>query len=278
MKINAKTDTSDLRAKLNRWALLVRKEASEGVRQFARVACVNLATATQPFGSSPKDKVVGELAVESDISKVFYTPQDGGFERALKARVNQSKASEASKQAFSERISRYISSNNMEAIARLARAFNWKGVLFDGIDPQLHQARRVGPRKRVKKQRGHMVIGGAAALEKYKAEQKRKVGLTKAGWAVCAEMIPLSRASVPTREFPKWVKRNKARASGSIIDSSHEAMNPRVTMTNRTPWTSVVLSAGAKREALNQARHRFSKFLDYQIRYELRKQAGLKAA
>ena len=274
------TDTSDLRGRLNVYAQIVGKEKSEAVRQFARVACVNLATGTQPFGSAKGDKESGEKAVESDISKVFYTPQDGGFARAIKAVVANGNRSDAAKQKFNARLDGYIDSNNTEAIARIARSFNWQGVLFDDIDPQLHQNARQGPRMRVPKRRGamHMVIGANQRLQKYKDQQKRKVGLTKAGWAVCAEKIPLQRASSATRGIPQWVTRHKGRGSGSIVDGSHDPTNPRVQMTNETPWTSQVLSASAAKEAMRLARDNFVKYMNQQIKGELRNQAKLKAA
>jgi hypothetical protein len=281
MKITAMTDTSDLRERLNLYSQIVGKEKSEAVKQFARVACVNLATGTQPFGDSKSDKEPGEKAVESDISKVFYTPQDGGFARALKAIVaKSSRRSDESKQKFNARLDGYLASNNTEAISRLARSFNWQGVLFDDIDPQLHQNARRPPRMRVPKRRGemYMVIGANERLQKYKDEQKRKVGLTKAGWAVCAEKIPLQRASSATRGIPQWVTRHKGRATGSIVDSSHDPNNPSVQMTNQTPWTSQVLSASATKEALRLARDNFIKYMNQQIKVTLREQAKLKAA
>jgi len=280
MKITAMTDTSDLRERLNLYSQIVGKEKSEAVKQFARVACVNLATATQPFGDKKPDKEPGEKAVESDISKVFYTPQDGGFARAIKEIVAKGRRSDASKQKFNARLDGYISSNNTEAIARIARSFNWQGVLFDDIDPQLHQNARKGPRMRVPKRRGamHMVIGANERLQRYKDEQKRKVGLTKAGWAVCATKIPLQRASSPTRGIPQWVTRHIGRASGSIVDNSSDPRNPSVKMTNETPWTSQVLSASATNEALRIARENFIKYMNQQIKVTLREQAKLKAA
>jgi len=280
MKIKAMVNTSDMRSRLNQYALIVGKEKSEAVRQFARVACVNLATATQPFGKSRADKAAGELAVESDISKVFYTPQDGGFARSIKAIVAKGRRSDEAKEKFNQRLDQYIASNNTEAISKIARSFNWQGVMFDDIDPAIHQAARTGPRKRVKKRRGamHMVIGGNDRLQKYKNQQKRKVGLTKAGWAACAEKIPLNRESSATRGIPQWVTRHKNRANASIVDRSQDPNNPRVKMTNRAPWTSQVLSTSAINNALEMARGNFVKYMNQQIKYTLRQQAGLRAA
>ena len=54
MQIKAMTDTRDLRARMEMWAGLVKKEMGSGIKQFARVACENLAHNTQPYG---KDEV-----------------------------------------------------------------------------------------------------------------------------------------------------------------------------------------------------------------------------
>lgn len=171
MKISAMTNTADLSGRLAVYAQIVGKETSEAVKQFARVACVNLATNTQPFGSAKGDKEPGEKAVETDISKVFYTAQDGGFANTLKEIVGGSNRSDTAKQKFGSRIDGYIQSNNLAAITKLAGDFGWKGTLFDEVDPSLHQNARRSPRGRVKKRAGslHMVIGGKEALAKYKA-------------------------------------------------------------------------------------------------------------
>ena len=281
MKISAMTDTSDLSGRLRVFADIVGKETSEGVRQFARVACVNLATATQPFGNKPIHRRPGENAVEADISKVFYNPDDGGFAATLKEIVGKNpKRSDAAKQAFGDRVDGYIESNNISAITRLARSFGYKGVLFDEINPSLHQNRRRPPRMRVSKIKGqmHMVIGGKASLRQYKQEQMYKVGLTKAGWAKCATLIPLKRASSPTRGIPQWVTRHLSRASGNIVNNSDDSTNPSVTMTNATPWTSIVLSPASTKNALGIARENFIKYMNAAIKGEWRAQARLQAA
>ena len=280
MKISAMTNTADLSGRLAVYAQIVGKETSEAVKQFARVACVNLATNTQPFGSAKGDKGPGEKAVETDISKVFYTPQDGGFANTLKEIIGGSKRSDTAKQKFGARIDGYIQSNNLSAITKLASDFGWKGTLFDEVDPALHQNARRSPRGRVPKRTGamHMVIGGKEALAKYKTQRMQKVGLTKAGWAKCATLIPLKRASSPTRGIPQWVTRHINQASGSIVDNSHVQENPSVSMTNATPWTSQVLTENQAKAALQIARNKFVNYMNQQIKYELRQQAKLKAA
>jgi hypothetical protein len=289
MKISAMTDTSDLRERMRVWANLVDKETSEGLRQHARVACVELANTTQPFGREKHNKLPGEKAVEVDISKVFYTATpNGGFVNAVtdaasksfNFRKNSSPNFDASgaTEKFRTRLNGYAASGNFTALRKVAKDFLWMGVV-DSIDPQIHQQARTQNRKRVKKRAGTMslFLGPRSELQAYVEIQQKKVGMTKAGWAVCAEKIPVRRASSATRGIPQWVTRNKSRAAASsIVDESEDEDNPRVTMTNAIPWTSECLTDSQTRAALNIARVKFVKYMNIQIKYELKKQAGLK--
>jgi len=294
MKITAMTDTSDLRNRMGLWASLVKKETSEGLRQFARVACVNLATSTQPFGDSKSDKEPGERAVEVDISKVFYTPEPyGGFvnkmsEMAYKvysAKGYGSRMGVGANEktlAFTDRLNGYAASGNTKALKRMASNFNWQGII-DTIDPALHQQARSGARMRVSKKdnvgKMHLLIGGRkTALQSYIKTVQKKVGLTKAAWAVCADKIPVKRSSSSTRGIPQWVTRNMYRASGSIIDQSDDPSNPRISMSNMTPWASQCISPTQVTAALDIARNKFVAYMNIQIKKELRSQAKLKAA
>lgn len=281
MKVKAQTDTSDLRAKLREFELVVGREMSGAVRQFARRACVYLTSATQPYSGKGEDgkseakkaKGLGERAVEADISKVFYTPQDGGFARAIKERVSRSKRSQESKAKFNTRLDGYIASNKTAALRKIVEDFNWQGVV-DDVDPALHQRARSGSRMKVNKRRGkmHMVLGGAGAIKTYKATIKKRVGIAKSGWASCAEQIPVEQKALGSRDVPAWVRRHITGREGSIKDQSRDKRNPRVTMTNNIKWTSQVLSNSAKREALRLAKENFLKYMNTTIRAELRRQ------
>jgi hypothetical protein len=289
MKITAMVDTSDLRERMRIWGDLVGKETSEGLRQHARVACVELANTTQPYGREKSSGLPGKKAVEFDISKVFYEPtENGGFVNALteivrksyQARANKGRAVdvEGMTEKFRVRMNQYAASNNTKALRELAKRFNWQGVV-DTIDPQLHENARTARRRRVPKKRGNMFLylGPRGALGKYKEQRQQKVGLTKAGWAVCAEKIPLQRASSATRGIPQWVTRNKKHAQDSYItDQSSDPANPKVIMTNAAPWASENLTPAEAGKALDIARNKFVKYMNTQIKYELKKQAGLR--
>jgi hypothetical protein len=285
MKITAMTDTSDLRGRLDLWAGLVGKEMSEGIRQHARLACVGLANTTQPYsgkGASEKGRRLGEQSILNDVSKVFYTANEPtrGFENSLKEKVDQSRRSDKAKESFKAKITSYCRSSNTEGIAWLARFFKTERVQLDTFDRAIYQNARTGPRKNVPKRTKmlSLVIGADGELEKFKQERMRKAGMGKAGWAVCAEAIPLTRKRKATDGIPKWVTRHTKQASGYIADLSHNELNPSVRMTNAMPWVSELLSESAALHALNIEREKFVKYMNTQIKYELRKQAKLKAA
>jgi hypothetical protein len=139
---------------------------------------------------------------------------------------------------------------------------------------------------KVRKQRGnmHLIVGGRKnALQTYINKVKKRVGMAKAGWAVCADRIPdTGLASGGTRGIPQWVTRNKGATAPqkSRVDASTtygQHSNPRVIMTNAVPWTSQNLAPSAANTALQIARGKFLKMMNIQIRYVLRQQARLRA-
>ena len=281
MKITAMTDTSDLRERLSEYVRVTQRETSETVRQFARVACVNLATETQPFGDGKEGQSAGETAVARDIYKVYYPATGAKFLKQATRYVegyyakNNQSSSRADK--FKTRLLGYQMANNTGALAKIAADIGFTDAQIDSFEPSRHRSSR-DSRGRVRAAKPQLVIGGEDGLEKYIEETQRKVGLTKAGWAVCAEAIPLNRASSATRGIPQWVTRNKGRASGRIEDHSQDPTNPRVRMTNATPWTSQVLTPSQAKQALELARDNFVKYMNTAIKKTLRDEVKLKGA
>lgn len=279
MKITAMTNTSDLRGRLEAYAKITGREISESIKQFARVACVNLTTETQPFGKDAAGKAKGETAVARDIYKVYY-PATGSKFLKQAVRVAESYENKRGKSksvsAFKNRMLQYQMANDTGALAKIAADMKFSNALLDTFDASMHKNGR-DSRGRVRGVKPTLVIGAEDQLEKYIETTQRKVGLTKAGWALCAEAIPLTRASSATRGIPQWVTRNKGRASGQISDQSNNAANPRVSMTNKTPWASQVITPSRARAALQLARDNFVKYMNTAIKTTLRDQAKLRA-
>tara|TARA_R110000868_G_C10790259_1_gene756239 strand:+ start:198 stop:1103 length:906 start_codon:yes stop_codon:yes gene_type:complete len=300
MQIKAMTNTADLRARMEMWAGLVKKETGAGIKQFARVACENLAFNTQPYGIDEDAKKKGERAAIAGVSSVYYTTKDKGFKNALleqaKKHYNYRKRQAGllnfkerrkigkGHAGFEQRLNGYIGSQNELALAKIALCFGWKGVILpsDTFDKSLHKNARNPVTGRVDKRKGnmHLAIGHRGDLEKYKREMAGRVGLSKAGWAKCADLISIpGRVSAATRGIPKWVKRHRNKlASGTISDKSNDPINPRVVMTNTTPWCSRVLTPANAQKALDIARNKFVEYMNRQIKYELRQKAKLRGA
>lgn len=292
MKITAKADVTDIRAKLRKYAELMEREVSSGVRQFAVVACRNLANTTQPFSGRDKEtsnegRWKGEMAVEADIRKVFYVPTvDGGFVKSLTQKARASYLAQGRKSGsvtrqtdrFQKRINRYVASGNFTALRKIGKNMGLPNFART-IDPQIHERARTGRRRRVKKppEGMTMILNKPEHLDRYIKKRKKLVGLTKAAWAKCADKIPAEKKGSATRGIPQWVTRNKRKSSGDIQDKSRDSRNPRVIMTNRLPWASNCISSTETRKAVELAKRNFVQYLEKTVKAELRRRTKLKA-
>lgn len=293
MQIQAIANTSDLRGRLRHFERIMKRDSQDTLLQFARVACENLATNTQPYGKDRSAKIPGENAILGDIGRVFYTPEPyGGFVEALteaaqesyRAKERKSKRGFASDEAtlkFYNRVNGYAAAGNYKALRKLANDFNWKGVLED-IDPVVHQEARRGPRMRVKDRafQSHLVLKPQRRLDKYIAQVQKKVGFTKAGWAKCADEVPMrGRVSSRTRGIPQFVTRHKARALGRTeVQYKPNRIDTSVIMTNLTPWASQCITPRQVRSALDYAKRKFVEYMNRTVMAELRSQIKAKAA
>jgi len=280
MKITAMADTSDLRGRLKEFGRIVGKETSEAVRQFARKACIELATETQPFGNKKEDAAKGETAVARDIYKVYYPATGAKFLKQVTGAMKgyySAKGKPEYADKFKDRILRYQMAGDMGALAKIAGDIGFTDAQFDGFNPSRHRSSRDNKGRVARGTKAQIIFGGEKELEKYIETTQRKVGLTKAGWAVCAEKIPLNQAQAATRGIPQWVTRNKGRATGYIKDDSANPTNPKVTMANSTPWCSMVLTPQQAQGALDLTRRNFVKYMNTTIKKTLREQAKLAA-
>jgi hypothetical protein len=291
MQIKALTDITDIRSRLREYTTLMHREVSASVRQFSVIACRNLANTTQPFSGNEKSvsqagRMIGEKAVEVDISKVYYVPEvDGGFVKALTGWAEASYRRKRKDkgligrqtQRFRKRLNGYISGGNFTAIREMAKDMGWK-KLRRTIDPSIHKAARTGKRTKVVKPSGGMtlVLNDKAHLERYILKNQRRVGLAKAGWAKCADLIPTNNKTSATRGIPQWVTRHKRKAEGSIVDHSRDEKNPKVIMTNKIPWASNMITSNEVRKAVGLAKRNFVEYMNRTMKAELRRRAKLK--
>lgn len=270
------------------------KEVRESLKAHARVACVYLASRTQPWGDGAKAEAQGLQAVSRDIDKVYYTEKSEQLYNQVSniairwyiAKENDANARDASRgrdpdwgqsargrqrgdriAAFQRRFRQYQNSGNTEAIKRIVKDMKFRDVLEGTFDNSAHKRARDPISGRVKgKTERTLVLGAEAQLESYRNRVMDRVGLSKAGWAKCADAIPISgRVSVNTRGIPSWVTRNIGRASGNIQDNSNHATAPGVTMTNAVPWASHVIPPKEAQKALDEAGKNYLAYMDRYI-------------
>jgi hypothetical protein len=288
MKITSKIDTLDLRNKLKMYAEIVGKDSAEALRRHARLAAVDLSNSTTPFsrggGVSQQAKAAGEGAVQRDILKVYY-PATGGRFRSMATRIARgslikkgNKNASAQGEKFKERLLRYQMADDTAALAKIAADMQFKDFMLDRFDASRHAQAR-GRGGKVDKPNPTLVIGAEREMEKYIVKTQKKVGLTKAGFALVAQKIPTNNKGNPMSGIPAWVKRHVGRASGRMEDFTQGGLlnrNIRVRMTNATPWASETITGAQINHSLQSTRKKFIKYMDTQIRYELKRRAGLK--
>ena len=301
MKITVLSNAKQLKQRMAEFRQVVGKDIRESLKAHARVACVNLAFRTQPFGEGAKAEAQGMGAVNRDINKVYYTEKSEALLKQVTSvaiRWHEAQAANANKReyralvekrfkdvkprkdksdqirSFKSRFERYQASGNTTAIGKIVRDMKFRRVLFDEFDSGYHKRSRDPVTGTVKGKRVEkvLVLGAEGELQAYKDKVADRVGLTKAGWAVCAEAIPITgRVSANTRGIPQWVTRNMGRASGRIVDNSNDAQSPGVTMTNATPWASQVIPPKEAQKALDEAGKSYLAYMDIAIAETLKK-------
>lgn len=301
MKITVLSNAKKLKQRMAEFRNVVGKDIRESLKAHARVACVYLASRTQPFGDDAKAMLNGMGAVNRDINKVYYTEKSEALLKQVTSvaiRWYEAQAANANKRehrallekrfkdvkprkdksdqirSFKARFERYQQSGNTTAIGKIVRDMKFRRVLFDEFDSGYHKRSRDPVDGTVKGERVEkvLVLGADAELQAYKDRVADRVGLTKAGWAVCAEAIPISgRVSVNTRGIPQWVTRNMGRASGRIVDGTAHPTAPGVQMTNATPWASEVIPPKEAQKALDAAGKSYLAYMDIAISEHLTK-------
>jgi len=89
-------------------------------------------------------------------------------------------------------------------------------------------------------------------MNTYKESVLKKVGIAKAGWASCALKLKKVNKGSLTAGFPKWVTRHTGDFdNGGVQDMTSDLKNPRVEVTNKTPWADNVIPASEQLNALS---------------------------
>jgi len=194
----------------------------EAVRANARLLCVELARRTQPFGTKAAD---GEERVRRDIGKVIKTNE-----------TLEQMAQRVDKIRIRERLNTLIERNRLDVVERVMRNIGflqkWSDMESAASFRDIHKRNRNSTTGRTFRRADKLYIANKPALDTYTDEIARRVGLSKAGWAECANEIG------GTRGIPGFVTRNMGKGNGSVRNSLADKDNPHVVLTNSTPWIS----------------------------------------
>ena len=88
-------------------------------------------------------------------------------------------------------------------------------------------------------------------LDEYIQKAIKKVGIAKAGWANCALQLKKVNKGKLTQGIPPWVMRHTGDfKNGNTEDLTSDIKNPRVVMTNTTPWANNVISENEQANAI----------------------------
>ena len=218
---------------LKEYAELRKVEVPKAVLINGRLLAKELARRTQPFGTKAD---AGQQRVRNDITKIVK--KDSRVEEMID-KVNDGRIAARLKQLWNAR--RY---DVLERVFRNIGFLNKYGDMEFVADPKgPHRANR-DPRTGRTRRKGDKLYIAQNDISNYIEETAKRVGLSKAGWAVAAEDLPPTVANKRSSyDFPDFVKANMGKASGSAQDNTGNETNPTVTLTNSTPWIDRICPA-----------------------------------
>lgn len=257
MKVTAEVELGGFNRAMEEYEKAVNKSWPEILRQQGRLLAVNLATETQPWGSSGEAQRVGKNAVLRDVGRVFAA-SNGMYERLKEKSLQVARA--------------YWSCMNVGRQDRAERILQANGI--DAVhakkpDPSLHIARRDkrGHVRAKKNQFPAAIIFEARKITTYANQVARRVGTGKAGWAQCAEELGGARG------IPQWAKKNRSSSVGGVEDKSSSFNNPSITIENRVRYIANLCSKSAISRAVRIQREKMEKHIERVLEH-CKKQAG----
>lgn len=256
------------------------KTLPEVLRIHARLACVELARRTQPFGDKSGEEKVGEKAISRDL-----LGRGGGSKgknrRGIFAPLTPFMQEHALFNNTSENIMLFARKDGTvygtdrahfmpDATVSTMRGIHKSNFVNGRVSAAGGDTRNIGRWKFINQ---YFVMPGL--LKDYVASQHAKVGIAKSGWAACAKQLKTGKGSA-TRGIPRWVTRHLGDyALGTVQDLADDSANPRIVLTNTCKYADKVCPPAQQQEAVLVVVNKMVKQLANMLRYE-RKQ--MKAA
>jgi hypothetical protein len=224
----------------------------DAVSVSARLLCVELARRTQPFGDDNKARETGEKAITGDL---IGRKRRVGIFGAIGPAMTEAGGYSWYKTGDNVRLFvgkdgfAYGTEKTMfrpDASGSEMRAFHKKNFVNGKASSAGSYTRNIGRWKFLDK-----MFVSKETLDDYIKSTIKKVGIAKAGWANCALQLKKVNKGKLTADIPPWVIRHTADfKNGKTEDLTSDHQNPRVIMTNTTPWASSVITESEKHTAI----------------------------
>ena len=252
------------------------KTLPEVLRIHARLACVELARRTQPFGDKAGGEKVSEKAIARDLMG-----RGGGIKGKNRAGL------------FAHITPRQILYADSYDTADITVFATKNGDIY-GVD-RAHFLPDAGVSDIRNIHRSNFVNGKMSAaggdthnigrwkfINKYFVPKQNlagfaklqyaKVGIAKSGWAWCAKQLKGAVKGSPTRGIPRWVTRHLGDYGlGIVQDLAEDSANPRIVLTNTCKYADKVCPPAQQQEAVLVVLNKMVKQLANMLRYERKK-------
>jgi len=240
----------------------------DAVSVSARLLCVELARRTQPFGDDNKARETGEKAITGDL---IGRKRRVGIFGAIGPAMTEAGGYSWYKTGDNVRLFvgkdgfAYGTEKTMfrpDASGSEMRAFHKKNFVNGKASSAGSYTRNIGRWKFLDK-----MFVSKETLDDYIKSTIKKVGIAKAGWANCALQLKKINKGKLTADIPPWVIRHTADfKNGKTEDLTSDPKNPRVIMTNTTPWASSVITESEKHTAIGFVISKMKKQIEYALK------------
>jgi hypothetical protein len=237
----------ELKRSLDKLAKEIGQESKELLKDVAKTAAKNLATATEPFGLTAKAKLISEKAVTGDIGRSFAS-----YGRI----VNQL---EKISPKYGAIFAAYLNEGKIDKAERFARRYIPFDEIDSGFDPAEHQSKR-NKKGRVPRGTKITAVGDSQSLFGWARNAIKTVGLAKAAWLRAGELIKAAKRV--GAGIPAWLKGSQ---NAQAVESGTGA-NYSITLINLVSYAGSLLTPAKVQKAIklayNSQRKRMEKALE----------------
>ena len=239
------------------YATVLEKTLPETVHTNARLLCVELARRTQAFGHESEEQQ--NERIRKDISNIIKPPIY--FLKFLSQTTSERLKANLKKSYFSGQWTKIAAS--LAAVGMGSEAFTPVASGAMRIVHQLNRNKNTG--RTFKRPQKFYIATESTSLHDYTVERQKAAGISKSGWAECAEGLKKVVKGSMSRGIKTWVKRH-SRGLGTVTDKTGNRVllgtsakpifqiqnkNPSVVLTNSIPWADKVIRETEQLMAMN---------------------------